>query len=535
MIREIEQQYIRLKWLMSIRLMIITVSLAFGIVLLSNPYSPTSFFSIPGTFYSYIAFYYFISILYIIFLLKSNHYFFFGLFQILVDLLAVTSIVIIYDPIESVFPNLYIIVIILSNIMLIKNAGIITVCLSVIFYLGTVIFACYSTPHYLSTIKEYGIYVVYIEITTFICVGYLANYLNSLLTKKTVELKQLKKESDYVFHHIKSGVFLVNNKDFIYYANRAATSILSCSENDLIDVRWKQILNIESISSVDKKQALEDGNEIELIAFDFVGKAISLAITFAPINSPIGVDDYYIVLFRDLSIQRDSEQAALEAERLRTIVGLSSSIAHEIGNPLASISGSAELLEMKLQDPNKKKHLEVISSEVERLTSIVHDFLSFTRLRSLEFVEFNISDLVTDIIVLLHHNKKFPKNMKLLYKEPNDPILVFADKNQIKQVLLNLGLNALQAMPKGGSLEFKIQIDNKNNFVTIKIKDTGCGITEEVRKRMFESFYTTKQTGSGIGLYVSQSIIRSHRGKINVKSEAGKGSTFSVSLPLNYN
>jgi len=517
---------------MTARLIVITISLALGIILLGVPYAPVKFLNIPATFYSYIAFYYIVSILYIVFLLKSRHYVFFGFFQILIDLLAVTSIVIIADPIESVFPNLYIVVIILSNIMYIKHAGIITVGLSVVLYLATVIISFYNTPNYFSSYREYGIYVIYIEITTFICVGFLSYYLSSLLRKKTVELKQLEKESDYVFHHIKTGAFLVNNNDFVYYANRAATSILSCSENDLIDVRWRQILHVESILNVEKKQALESGNEIELIAYDFNGKEIPLAITFSPINSPSGVDDYFIVLFRNLTDQKNSEQSILESERLRTIVDLSSSVAHEIGNPLASISGSAELLEMKLEDPGKKKHLDIISSEVERLTSIVHDFLSFTRLRSIEFIEFNINELVTDIIVLLHHSKKFPKNMKLLFQEPYEPILVFADKNQIKQVLLNLGLNALEAMPDGGTLEFKIDKDDVNKYVVIQVRDTGCGITEKVREKMFDSFYTTKQSGSGIGLYVTQSIIRSHRGKINVESEVGKGTAFSVSLPL---
>ena len=501
--------------------MVITISLLLGVILIGG-----------SEFYSYIAFYYFISILYIIFLRRSTHYVFFGVFQIFIDLLAVTSIVLIADPIESVFPNLYIIVIILSNIMYIRYAGVITVCLSIIFYLGTVIFSYYDKQNYAAVIKDYGIYVIYIEITTFICIGYLSHYLSMLIRKKTLELKQLKKESDYVFHHIKSGVFLVNKNDFVYYTNSGATSILSCKEEDLIDVRWRQILNIESISTVEKKEELEKGNEIELIVFDFNGKEIPIALTFSPINIPKGVDDYYIVLFRDLVDQKNSEQTLLESERLRTIVDLSSSIAHEIGNPLASISGSAELLEMKLEDPDKKKHLEVISDEVERLTTIVHDFLSFTRLRSLEFIEFNINDLVTDVIVLLHHSKKFPENMKLLFKEPDQPVMVFADKNQIKQVLLNLGLNALQAMPDGGSLEFRIEIDNKNEFITIKVKDTGCGISDDVRKKMFNSFYTTKQTGSGIGLYITQSIIKSHKGKINVESEIGKGTTFAFSLPL---
>jgi len=350
MIRELEQQYIRLKWLMTIRLIVITISLLLGVLLIGG-----------SDFYSYIVFYYFISILYVIFILKSTHYVFFGIFQIFIDLLAVTAIVIIADPIESIFPNLYIVVIVLSNIMYIRHAGLITVALSILLYLGTVIFSYYDKPNYVAAFKDYGIYVVYIEITIFICVGYLAHYLSSLIRKQTLELKQLEKESDYVFHHIKSGVFLVNKDDFVYYANSFATSILSCTENNLIDVKWQQILNIDSISSVEKKNELEIGNEIELVAFDFNGKEIPLAITFSPINSPKSVDDYYIVLFRDLVDQKNSEQTLLESERLRTIVELSSSIAHEIGNPLASISGSAELLEMKLDDPDQKKHLEVIS------------------------------------------------------------------------------------------------------------------------------------------------------------------------------
>ena len=140
-----------------------------------------------------------------------------------------------------------------------------------------------------------------------------------------------------------------------------------------------------------------------------------------------------------------------------------------------------------------------------------------------------------DVVVLLHHSKSFPKNMKLIFKEPEEPLFVIADAKQLKQALLNIGLNALDAMPNGGKLEISTDYNKEANMIDIIITDTGVGIPEKSLEHIFESFYTTKKNGSGIGLYVTQKIIQSHNGNISVNSSPENGTIFRVTIPTNIN
>jgi signal transduction histidine kinase len=183
---------------------------------------------------------------------------------------------------------------------------------------------------------------------------------------------------------------------------------------------------------------------------------------------------------------------------------------------------------------DKQKHLlQIICKEVDRLTDIVTDFLSFTRLRSIELTTFDLNNLIMDVVVLLHHSKQFPDNMKLLFNELPDPFYIMADEKQLKQAFLNIGLNALEAMPNGGKLEITLTPNEIHDSIEIQISDSGSGIPKESLNNIFDSFFTTKNSGSGIGLYVTQKIIHSHRGKISVKSSQETGTTFHIILPTN--
>ncbi len=521
-----DRMYVRVQWLMIIRLAVITVSLVIGFIVLDIPFR---------TFYHYIAFYYLVSVLYIILFQQSRNFSFLGIFQISIDLLAITSIVAILGPINSVFPTLYILVIVLSNIVFTQYGGLITAGASILLYLSTVLYLFLSaSPDYIDTTlggSRLAFYIAYIYVTIFGAVGYLSNYLSTLLREKSAEFQQLERQSNYVFRQINTGLLLVSDEGIVNYANRAAERILSCPQEQLIDVHWHQLLDIDSVDSVTVRNALEQGTEVELAARDHDGNIVPVATTVSPVEGPAGKTAFNIVLFRDLRAQRENQRQMLEGERLRAIVELSATVAHEIGNPLASISGSAELLLTRVHDDEQRRLLGIIGVETERLVAIVADFLSFTRLRSMVLASVNLNELLMDVVVLLHHSKKFPKGMKLIYHELPEPLHVVVDQKQIKQAFLNIGLNALEAMPDGGELELEIHPDGERGMVEVRMRDTGSGIPPDVLKHMFESFYTTKQEGSGIGLYVTQKIIQSHRGSITVESELGKGTTFHILLP----
>jgi len=524
-----DTMYLRIQWLMIVRLVVISITLAVGHFIISIPFE---------YFYDLIAFYYLVSILYIILLQRSRHYTFLGFFQITIDLIAVTSIVSYTGPVDSVFPNLYILIIILSVIVFPRYGGAISALASIILYISTVLylFLNYSSE-YIDLIggPNVTIYVAYIYITIFGAVGYLANYISKILRQTSIELEEITKSSNYVFKHINTGLLIINNDNVITYANNAALRLFNASESDILHLPWNMFFDLNAIKNISQDDLFYSNNEFEINIKTQNSDVIPVSVSFSLIKFPSKSKNLKIILLRDLRQQKNNEQKLLEAERLKAIANLSSTVAHEIGNPLASISGSAELMLTTTNDPNQKKLLKIIVKEVERLSDIVTDFLSFTRLRSIEFSKFDLNNLIMDVVVLLHHSKSFPENMKLIFKELDEPLFLIADSKQLKQAFLNIGLNALDAMPNGGKLEISINHKEKNNTVDVIISDTGIGIPEKSLELIFDSFYTTKKNGSGIGLYVTQKIIQSHNGSISVTSSPEKGTTFRITIPTNIN
>ncbi len=511
----------RIQWMMIIRLAVISLTLVFGSLLFKLPLS---------RFYHYIYFYYIASLLYIIYLQRTREIAFLGVLQVTVDLLAVTSILLIADPIDTVYGSLYIVVIVFSAIVFSRWGGMTTAVAALVLYAMCVLHSYRTAPVTFRVTGDYAAFVTYMHTVMFLGVGYLSNYLSRLLHKKTEELEQLQRQSNYVFHNIGTGILMVDETGLIRYANPAASRMLACTAEDLHGMHWHNVLGVDHVDSVQTRAALAAGREIEVMCCGRDGREAPLAVTVSPVAYPAGRVQYSIVLFRDLRDQREHERRLRDTNRLSGIVELSATIAHEIRNPLTSVSGSAELLLERLGDEDSQRLARTIVREVERLDSIVEDFLTFTRLRTIELTHCDLNELMTDVAVLLYHNRRFKPTMKIIYRELPEPVPVVVDARQFKQALLNLGLNALDAMPHGGEVE--LTVDARDTKVTIEVRDTGGGIAPDVLARIFEPFFSTKEEGTGIGLYVTQRIIESHRGTITCASEVGKGTTFRIELPV---
>ncbi|NLF38986.1 PAS domain-containing protein [bacterium] len=526
MVSGAEQLFLRtrLQWLMTIRLAVITISLMAGVGLLNITF---------GTFYYYIYFYYTISLLYIVFIQRTRHYVFFGVFQIAIDLLAITSIVLENDPVRDVYSNLYVLAIILSTFVFPRHGGWITAVVASVLYVGSVLYFFRREPASFGGLApDYAFYVTYMYVTVFCGVGYLSNYLGKLLREKTEELRHLELQSSYVFSRIATGMLMTTDEGRITYANPAAERILACAAGGLAGLDWRQALGVDRIESAERRDALLKGQEAELVAVNRNGEECPLAVTFAPIEQPHGRARFNIVLFRDLRDQRAGERTMRDAERLHAIVDLSSTIAHEIRNPLASMSGSAELLQDKVVDEDSKHLAGIIVREVERLDAIVEDFLSFTRLRTMEIGSVDVNELMMDVVVMLYRSGKFNPNIKLVCRELPEPLVIKGDGKQLRQALLNIGMNALDAMPDGGELEVAATRATRDGMVEVFIRDTGRGMPAAIQSRVFQPFFSTKDHGSGIGLFVAQNVIQGHRGEISFETADGAGTTFHILLPV---
>jgi two-component system sensor histidine kinase HydH len=230
-------------------------------------------------------------------------------------------------------------------------------------------------------------------------------------------------------------------------------------------------------------------------------------------------------------IQQTFEQLK-QADRLAALGQLSAGVAHEIRNPLGSIKGSIEILETEFPpDHPKREFVDIIKEETVRLNNIVAEFLKFTRPAKPSMESVCLADLIESTLTLLRKEAESVHVRLDVQHGPSIPS-VHLDPDQIRQVLLNIVLNAIQAMPEGGKLEVKSSYQAQDDTVMIQVADSGNGQVPSDLDHLFDPFYTTKPHGTGLGLSISYQLVRNHRGSITVRQNDEGGLTFAVTLPV---
>ncbi|MGD9629589.1 MAG: PAS domain S-box protein [Pyrinomonadaceae bacterium] len=294
------------------------------------------------------------------------------------------------------------------------------------------------------------------------------------------------------------------------------------------------------------RQQLDEGEETktESIQYRRDGSAITIESRWTLVRNEQGLPDYFLVINTDISDRRRAEEHLLRAQRMESIGTLAGGIAHDLNNILAPIMMAADMLETKTDDPDCARWLGVIRESSQRGANLVKQVLTFARGLDGKRVSVQLKHLVRDVVKILEET--LPKSIKLEFSTPNDLEVVTADPTQIHQVLMNLCINARDAMPAGGTLTIRVEntlIDRiaaraipesrPGRYVQIAVSDTGTGMSPDVRQRIFDPFFTTKDfgKGTGLGLATTLTIIKSHDGFINVYSEPEKGSRFTVYLP----
>jgi two-component system sensor histidine kinase HydH len=241
------------------------------------------------------------------------------------------------------------------------------------------------------------------------------------------------------------------------------------------------------------------------------------------------LDESHRKLKEQTDVLFQTEEQLRLADRLSALGELSAGMAHEIRNPLGSIKGAVEILKDDYgPDDAKYEFIQILQKETERLNRIVQEFLGFARPKQPEFRVADVNEAVESVLTLIMQEAR--KTGVTVEKKLDRSIgKRNLDPGMLKQAFLNLVLNAIQAMPQGGVLT--VESGLRNDAIEVKISDTGEGITEEHRKKLFNPFFTTKKNGTGLGLAITYRIIENHRGRIDVASEPGKGSTFTVRIP----
>jgi PAS domain S-box-containing protein len=244
---------------------------------------------------------------------------------------------------------------------------------------------------------------------------------------------------------------------------------------------------------------------------------------------------------KDFTEFKRIERQLQQSEKLVTVGELAAGIAHEIGTPLNVILGTAEYLMMETDDSDpKNEDLKIIISQAEHITKLIQQLLNFSRYNKPELKTIDINSLIKDVLRLTDHQITKEEIKILTDLQPDIPPII-GDDNQLQQVFINIIVNAIHAMPQGGTLTTSTRLNcpkhsaiNNNRNVEIHISDTGCGIPHQNIQKIFDPFFTTKDVdkGTGLGLTVSHRIIEDHGGTIDVVSHVDEGTCFSVRLPI---
>lgn len=280
----------------------------------------------------------------------------------------------------------------------------------------------------------------------------------------------------------------------------------------------------------------------ENIVLNRGGRIMPVSVTASPLLLGDGSRAGTIVLLRDLTNIRDLEDAVRNADRLSTLGTLAAGLAHEIKNPLGGIRGAAQLLEMELaEDDELRECTRVVLKEVQRVNRIVEELLDLSSPRKLNLVGVNLHKILAHIVFL---QQQATEGKSITFQRQLDPSIpaILADEGRLTQLFLNLVKNAVEAVGENGVVVIASRIvadysmtqkgERRSRMVAIEISDDGCGMAQEAKENLFTPFYTTKEKGTGLGLAICQKIVAEHRGMIRVESAEGRGTTFTILLPL---
>ncbi|MDN4071575.1 PAS domain S-box protein [Fictibacillus terranigra] len=257
------------------------------------------------------------------------------------------------------------------------------------------------------------------------------------------------------------------------------------------------------------------------------GSYVVLETNATPVINEKNQVESIVFVSRDLTERKKTEEMLRKSDKLSVLGQLAAGVAHEVRNPLTSIKGFLQLLQSKAKD--HYEYYDIMLSEIDRINSIVSEFMVLAKPQVIDMVPTSITGLLHHVISLIE-TQAILMNVQIYFKAHEDLPLVSCVDSQLKQVFINLLKNAIEAMPDGGNVY--ISIKTEDDELVVSFKDEGCGIPFEKLPSLGEPFFTTKEKGTGLGLMVCYKIIEDHGGRIQVKSEPGKGSTFKVALPV---
>ncbi len=341
---------------------------------------------------------------------------------------------------------------------------------------------------------------------------------------------EYKEKFEHIFQLFSSGLIFINDKGIILDVNSYAEKILQTNKSEVIGMNAHQLYSlfnnpIEAKSSFLDKLLNEGYSEIHGELQTFVGEYKYVHIVISKQND----SGHYLAEITDESEKIYMKKRLDQSESLRTLGQLAAGIAHEIRNPMTSLKGFTQLLNQNATE-DAKRYLTVINDEINKMEEILTQFLELSKPSKSKFAVINVEDTILEVVNFMAPQallKSINLNVSSLIKKE---CRVYGDSLLLKQVFINAIKNGIEAMPNGGNIHVNISY-KLGNSVSISVSDQGHGIEDEHINKIFQPFFTTKSTGTGLGLSHVYKVIEEHGGNIEIKSLVGEGTTFDFILP----
>ncbi len=478
----------------------------------------------------------------------------FAALNIATDIAIVSALVHFSGGPDSVFGFLYVLVAIYGALLFDRRGALVTACLGVVAYGGVLLLAragAGSAAHGGSTATLAMLFMLWVvHAGAIVLAAALASFLAAELRQRTSDLALLTNLHERTVESLKSGLLTADRDGRITLFNPEAERITGVASALAIGQE------VEDLFPEIRELALAPGGDdsapgrFRAPYRNRLGEALHLGIATYILTDARGAPSGHVMIFQDVSDVVEMEAELRRSERLAAVGELSASIAHEIRNPLAAISGSVQMLRREADSlagaVEAKRLMGIVLRETDRLNRLIMDFLQYARPGPLHIEPVCLESVVAEVLEVFR--SILPENLRVVLNVPQ-ALAVRADAAQLRQILWNLTLNACQAMPEGGSLCLEAEavaeptpqearssrrneLEEKKTWVEITVRDQGVGISPEALDHVFDPFFTTKPEGSGLGLATVHRIVEEHGGSIRLESLVDRGTEIRIWLPL---
>jgi len=461
--------------------------------------------------------------------------------QMIQDAIFATTMITVTGGSGSAFTFFYSLNIVVAGIVLGRGGTLISIAISFLMLLGVAQFELgnFVMPSFLDGVLNRSsfndvLYSVVLNFAAFIGIGVLSSYLAEQLRKSDIEregyrttLEDLKQLHESILASVETGIVSCRLDHRILHVNRAAQSLLNL---EIARVQGMHLFDV--VPEFRAPMEMQSAEDFELKSMsDGVEKW--LRVSTSPLISKSGEMIGRIISVQNVTAIKQLQAKMKAEERLATLGKLSSVVAHEIRNPLAAMSASAQMIKMagNLQ-PDDEQALEIVVREIDRLNEWITDLLYFARPKMGQIRDIDLRSVISNMISLLSGLVNLEGYEIVSLVEPG--LFVKGDPDRMHRAFMNLTKNSLEAMSKGGVLKIisKTYIEDSQPWVDITFEDDGCGIPPEEIDRILDVFYTTKPRGTGLGLATVAQVAKEVQGHISVKSEPGVGTSFTIKVPL---